>query len=405
MFRKLYLVLVLAFIAGSLTGCGGGGNSVDLGGGVANGGLTGHVQGAGAQGILPVNGATVVAIRQDTQPISRTTQTDANGDFVLSNLPLGSYSVGYTATGFAPIQAGTGQAQSAFVESGRFLQLPPVTLTATTGGFTTSGGNVSVTLLDAATGEPVNTATVTAGVASSSVAQNGTYVLAVPGTGATPVGLSAQADGYDPSTLSPNQVTFVPGQSIAVTARLAPFAANVSGRIVVPGAFANQLSTVEIRVPGIAASYTAANVNPTTGSFRLTVPASNGAVTRVFQLLFVSPFFNLAAVSGVVAPQGGSLTLPADVVLTPIGVGLSGTVVDSGSRIPGAGSTVTIQELGTQAAVVNGSYSFTAVPIGQRLTLVASAFNFFGQLETGTVVVTPTTNGGTFVVPTIVTHP
>lgn len=402
MLRKLLPVLVLVF----LTGCGGGGgDDVDLGGGVSNGGLTGKVQGAGAQGILPILGATVIAVRSEANPVSRTTQTDANGDFVLSNLPLGTYSVGYSATGFAPIQTGTSQAQTVFVESGRFSQLPPVTLTATTGGFSTSGGNVVVTLLDAATGEPINSATVTAGVASSSTPVNGTYTLAVPGTGATPVGLSAQAEGYDPNSLTPREVTFVPGQAITLTARLSPFPASISGRIVVPGGFQNQLSTVEIRVPGISASFTNANINTTTGSFRLTVPASNSFVTRVFQLLFVSPFFNVAAVSGVVAPQGGSLSLSQDVVLTPIGVGLTGQVVDSGSRIPGPGSTVTIQELGAQAPIVNGTYSFAAVPTGQRLTLVASAFNFFGQLETGSVQITPTINGGTFVVPTIITRP
>lgn len=400
--RILFCVLVLASF---ISGCsGGGGDDVDLGGGVSNGGLTGRVQGAGAQGILPILGATVVAVRQESLPVSRTTQTDANGDFVLSSLPVGSYRVGYTADGFAPIAATSSAAQQVFVESGRFQALPAVTLTATTGGFSTSGGNVVVTLLDAATGEPVNVATVTAGVASSSVASNGSYTLAVPGTGAAPVGLSAQAEGYDPNSLSPREVIFVPGQTISVTARLAPFPAGISGRLVVPGAFQNLLSTVEIRVPGIAASFTAANVNPTTGSFRLTVPASNSFRQRVFQILFVSPFFNLAAISGVVAPQGGSLTLPSDVVLTPIGVGLSGQVVDSGSRIPGPGSTVTIQELGAQVPIVNGTYFFSAVPVGSRITLVASAFNVFGQLETGSLSVIPSSNGGTFVVPTIVTR-
>lgn len=398
------LLFVFLVLTCSISGCGGGGSESDLGGGISNGGLTGKVQGAGAQGILPVLGATVVAVRSEANPVSRTTQTDANGDFVLSNLPLGTYSVGYTATGFAPIQAGSSQAQTVVIESGRFQALPAVTLTATTGGFSTSGGNVVVTLLDAATGEPVNTATVTAGLASSSSASNGTYTLAVPGTGATPVGLSAQAEGYDPNSLDPREVTFVPGQAITVTARIAPFPASVNGRVVVPGAFANLLSTVEIRVPGIAASYTQGAVNPTTGSFRIIVPASSSFRQRVFQILFVSPYFNLASVSGVIAPQGGALSLSQDVVLTPIGVGLTGTVVDSGSRVPISG-TVTITQLGTQATLVGGTYTFNSVPTGQALTLVASAFNAFGQLETGSIVVTPTTNGGTFVVPTIVTRP
>lgn len=403
MSRIFPIVLVLVSL---ITGCGGGGgDDVDLGGGIANGGITGKVQGAGAQGILPVLGATVVAFRDESVPISRTTQTDANGDFVLSNLPVGSYRVGYTADGFAPIAANSSAAQQVFVESGRFQQLPPVTLTATTGGFATSGGNVVVTLLDAATGEPVDQATVTAGVASTSASFNGSYTLAVPGTGAAPVGLSAQADGYDPDSLTPREVIFVPGQAITVTARVSPFPAGISGRIVVPGAFQNLLSTVEIRVSGIAASFTNANINTTTGTFRLTVPASSAFRRRVFQIAFVSPFFNLAVISGVVAPQGGSLTLPQDVVLTPIGVGLTGTVLDSGSQIPGTGSTVTIQELGAQVPIVNGTYAFSAVPVGSRLTLIASAFNLFGQLETGSVTVTPSINGGTFVVPIIVTRP
>ena len=393
------LVLVSLFIGG----CNDSGSS-DLGGGISNGALLGNVKGAGAQGTLPILGATVVAVRQESLALTRTTQTDANGDYVLSALPLGNYRVGVSADGFAPIPATSSAGQSAFVESGRTSQLPGFIMTATTGGFSTSGGNVVMTLLDGATGEAVNTATVTAGVASSSTASNGTYVLAVPGTGATPVGLSAQAEGYDPNSLTPREVTFVPGQAVTLTARINPFAAGINGRVVVPGAFQNLLSTVEIRVPGIAASYTASNVNAATGSFSLTVPASSSSRTRIFSLTFVSPYFNLAVVSGLVAPQGGSLSLTSDVVLTPIGTGLSGTVLDSGSRIPLAGSSVTIVELGQQASLTNGQYSFGAVPIGSPLTLRASAFNAFGQLETGTIVVTPTQNGGTFVVPTIITH-
>lgn len=396
------LALVLAVFS---TGCGGGGDDVTLGGGagVSNGAITGKVQGAGAQGVLPILGATVVAVRQDNQPFTRSTQTDANGDFVLSDLPLGRWRVGYSADGFAPIPAQSAGAD-VFVESGRFSQVPPVILTVTTGGFARGPSNLIVTLLDAATGEPIDGATVTAGVAATSQSNGGTYSLSVPGVGQNTVGLSAQADGYDPQSLTPREVTVVEGGSVQVTARMGPGPAGVSGRIVVPGAFQSLLSTVEIRVVGISAAYTAANVNPTTGSFRLTVPASTAFKTRVFTITFVSPYFNVAAVSGVVSPLGGSLTLPADVVLTPIGVGVTGTVVDSLSRIPGPGSTVTIRELGVSAPIVNGQYSFGAVPMGQPLTFVASVINGIGQLETASVVVTPTVNGGVFVVPTIITR-
>src|SRR5262249_6744499 len=158
-------------------------------------------------------------------------------------------------------------------------------------------------------------ATVTAGVASTSLASNGVYSLAVPGTGASPVGLSAQAEGYDPASLTPSQVTFVPGPDVTLTATLAPFPANVSRRLVVPGAFANEPAPVQIHAAGLASTYTSANVNATTGTFSLTVPASSSFQQRIFSLTFVSPFFNLVVVPGVVAPQGGSLTLPADVVL------------------------------------------------------------------------------------------
>lgn len=400
MARSLPVLLFLVSVL--LAGCGGGGSS-DLGGGITNGGITGNVQGAASAGVLPIVGATVVAVRQEQIALTRTTQTDARGDFVFTDLPLGTWSVGYTALGFVPVAAGSSGASSVYVESGTVEQAPPVILAAST-GLVTSGGNVSLTLLDAATGAPINTATVTAGVASSSVAVNGVYTLAVPGTGATPVGLSAQATGYDPNTLTPAQFTFVPGQTVTLTATLAPYAVNVNGRIVVPGAFASSLSTVQIHVAGIASAFTGGTVNPTTGTFSLTLPASTSSQTRVFSLTFVSPFFNLLVVPNVVAPAGGALTLTSDVVLTPIGVGLAGTVVDSASAVPQSGSTVTIQELGVQSPIVNGSYSFAAVPTGFPLTLNATVIDALGLAETGSVVVTPTVNGGTFTVPTIVTH-
>src|SRR5258707_248395 len=109
-------------------GCGGGGNDATFGGsaGISNGGFLGNVQGAGSQGVLPILGALVVAVRQNSPPVTRTTQTDANGDYVLSNLPLGSYSIGFSAAGFAPVPAQTVSSLSGFVESGSFTRLQPV---------------------------------------------------------------------------------------------------------------------------------------------------------------------------------------------------------------------------------------------------------------------------------------
>jgi hypothetical protein len=407
------IVLCLLALAGT-TGCGGG-DDVTLGGsaGVRNGAIVGTVRGNGAQGVLPILGATVVAVRQEAPPITRSTQTDVNGEFVFSNLPVGRYRLGYSALGFASIPAQSTGAVDAYVESGAFVRVPPVILDATAGGGGFQGGgggpaNLIVTLLDSATGEPINNATVTAGVASISGAINGVYSLLVPASSSgpvpSPVGLSAQAEGYDPQSLTPREVGIVAGQLVTISARMGPFPVAISGRIRVPGGFEALLSTVEVRVNGISPSYTAANVNATTGSFRLTVPASTSTLQRVFTLTFVSPHFNLTVVSGVVAPQGGGLTLPADVVLTPIGVAVTGTVLTSLSQEPGAGSTVTIQELGRQVPIVGGTYSFASVPTGSRLTLAVAAFNALGGLETASVSIVPTTNGGTFVVPTIVTR-
>ena len=241
--------------------------------------------------------------------------------------------MGISADGFAPIPAQSTAGISAFVESGRISQqLPPVILQATTGGFSTSGGNVVVTLLDAATGEPINTATVTAGVASTSAASNGTYTLAVPGTGATPVGLSAQAEGYDPNTLTPREVTFVPGQAVTLTARIAPSQPGSRGASWCRARSEPALDRGDPRGRHLGRLHRRQRERGHRLTFRLTVPASNSS-PRVFSLTFVSPFFNLVVVPNVVAPAGGSLSLPGDVILTPIGVGLSGTVLDSGSRI------------------------------------------------------------------------
>jgi hypothetical protein len=233
----------------------------------------------------------------------------------------------------------------------------------------------------------------------------GKVVRSTSGSLPVPVGLSAQAEGYDPQSLTPNQIGVVPGQIVTVTARVGPFATGISGRVRAPGASSSLLSSVEVRVTGINPAYSRGTVNGASGTFRVTVPASTYGRTRTFTLTFVSPYFNLAIVPNVTAPYGGDLTLPGEVVLTPVGADVVGTVVCSDSLFPGAGSTVTIVELGRQAGIVNGSYSFTGVPAGLRLTLQVAAFNRLGGYETGTTTIGPLSGGsGTFNVATIITR-
>ncbi|MBI4860353.1 MAG: hypothetical protein HY815_08835 [Candidatus Riflebacteria bacterium] len=330
---------------------------------------------------------------------------------MISNLPLGRYRIGYSADGFLPIAAGSSSSVDVYVESGRYSQAPSVIMEPTSYGTGSGGGsggpaNLLVTLLDSATGEPIPDAVVTAGVASATGYTNGVYSLMVPvpssGSVPTNVGLGAQAAGYDPQSLTPREVGIVPNQIVSVTARMGPFPAGISGQIRVAGAYQSLLSTVEVRVNGISPSYTRANVTAS-GAFRLTVPASTYGRTRVYTLTFISPYFNLAVVSGVVAPLGGEITLPGEVVLTPIGVDLLGSVYTSTGLVPSQG-TVTISELGKQAVIVNGTYSFTGVPTGVRLTLQAVVVNSFGFVETGSVSIVPTINGGPFMAPTIITR-
>lgn len=402
------LFLALAFV---LTGCGGGGGGFgDGGAGVSNGGIVGNIRGIGELGTLPIAGAFVTVSRQIDPMIIRSTRSDGNGDFVFSDLPVGPYSMEASANGFIPRSFGN----VVFVEPGFFSEVGPVTLDAT---LAIGNSNLVVTVLDAVTGEPIENALVTAGIASTSRGSGGVYSLSVPvssqGSAAPAVGLSVQAGGYDPATVEPRSVTIVPGQLVSVIARVRPLGGQISGRVRISsfeGIFTGNgaLSTVSIQIPDVPSSYSQGFIDTVTGEFVINVPATSSTNPRTFTLTFVSPYFEIAIVPGIVAPVGGRTRLASDVVLVPIGVGLTGTVLTSSGTFPGgtAADTATLVELGRSVSIVAGRYSFPGIPVGTELTLRLSAFNAVtNRVETAAVPVAPiSTTDGSFVIPTVITR-
>ncbi|MBI4863013.1 MAG: carboxypeptidase regulatory-like domain-containing protein [Candidatus Riflebacteria bacterium] len=96
----------------------------------------------------------------------------------------------------------------------------------------------------------------------------------------------------------------IPAIRIAGTARAAPGDRSPAG--------------LEVDVPGIDRSFVDLVTDPATGIFELTVPALGNGKPRTIALVFSAPGHRLAVVPDVVVPDGGRVTLPADVVLQPI---------------------------------------------------------------------------------------
>ena len=372
----------------------------------------------------PISGVTVVIRREGFTPaVIRRTLTDANGNFVFSDVPTGGFTIGYAKEGFLPIDGGNGASttltnafgRDLFVEPGQTVVVPDVTMETNR---QTGSGTVIITVLDGVTGDPVTHATVTAGmVATANGGNNGVYTLNVPilpsdtSSKEGPLDDSAkrvsiQADGYQPE----NAVTIGPiaNETIRRTVYLNPLTVTIDGVVKISKwqALFN-LGQVEIRVTNTLGP---ASVGPApNGLFTIAgIPASNSNLTRTFNLRFTHPDLQTVMLTNIVAPRAGDRTIPMTVVMTPLVVDVSGTVVDSGS-LPASGTAVLVQT-GQIASVVNGSYTFSGVPVRQATgdipyTIEIRVFNALGGAETGSITgILPQSDGSTnpiFFVPLI----
>jgi hypothetical protein len=217
-------------------------------------------------------------------------------------------------------------------------------------------GWIQGTVTDAATGQPVAGATVTAAGISATTGDDGAYTLnEVPAGQQT---LSASADGFTPTQLSVNVIS---GQVLTQNISLLPLRGTVSGYVI--NAINNQPiagATVTVKGTNISAtsgsdgSYVLSNVP--VGSQTVTAPASGFEASQ--------------ATVSVVADQ----TVTQDFFLTPTVGTITGTVRNATTNQPIAGATVTGAGV-TAITGGNGAYTLNNVPAGAQ-TLSASADGF-----------------------------
>ncbi|MBI4869085.1 MAG: carboxypeptidase regulatory-like domain-containing protein [Candidatus Wallbacteria bacterium] len=387
--------LVLVAVA-VIVGCGG--NA-----GVDDGTVTGKVFSnfsRGVAGRVPESGVTVVAQRESDPPqVIRTALTDSNGEYVLGELPVGAYVIGFAKDGFQTIDTRSGATAQrtavgsqvrVFVEPGGVSQAAEVTLRRLAG---VGNSTVVVTVLDGVTGQPVNDATVTVGTATSSNGgNNGVYTLEVPVNVNNPEAPFGQpnperviisSDGF-----ATNQETFIvpiADQTVRVTISMRAEVAIITGIIRI-SAFEQLYSkpNIQIRVSN-------ANLNPNPiiqqdGSFQITVPRSTSSLTRQFNIVFTHPGLETFTLSNVVSPVGGGRTLSQVVEMRPRTVTLVGNVIDSLGQAPNnlgpVADTATIPQTGQQSTIINGTYTIPNVPIGTDsgaaaggITVSVRAFN------------------------------
>lgn len=285
-----------------LIGCGGQA-------GVENGQIVGKVY-ANLQGTsatrAPEAGVAVVAQRESGgEPrVIRTTTSDANGGYVFSGLPLGTYVLGFAKEGFVPIetQAGSSSQRTAvgtqvriFVEPGLTAKAPDVTMRAVE-----PSGDVTLvlTILDLYTGQPVTDATVSVVGQATTQNTNGVYTVTVPliGNNQTPFGggtnlqatITINAEGYVRDQTEAFTGLF-PGQVRQKTKLLQPIQNVADGGVTVTGTwrfakYQRQLevaSTANIALSVKDLSGVGTQVNVPNGTWIVSnLPPSTATITR-----------------------------------------------------------------------------------------------------------------------------
>jgi hypothetical protein len=415
--RTIAAILVISL--GMLFGCGGSA-------GVENGTILGQIfsdASSASSARSPIAGATVVINRQGAiLQVIRRTLTDANGNYVFTDVPVGNYQIGFAKEGFIPISSTlststtiTNQtALNLFVEPGQTVVVQDVTLQT---NLQTGSGVLILTVLDAITGDPIINALVSCGPSTTSNGgNNGVYTLSVPvqptdvNIQNTPLQNSArqiaiQADGYANGLLT---VGIVANQTVAQTIYMQPLQVQFEGLLRI-SQFQSlyNLNAIDIKITNTTGTIVGPDAD---GVFTIAgVPASNSNLTRTFNIRFTNPDLQTLVLTNVVSPRAGATTIPQIISLNPTVVDVTGTVFDSGTFPPNG--TVTIQETGQSAAVVNGQYTIPAVPTrafaghpNNPLTLQIRVINRGGGLEQGTVQVSPVSNGSPnpiFVVATV----
>lgn len=406
---RLALVALWVLLVAGLTGCGGGGSTGTFSSaGIANGTIVGTVFGivGGSPGLTPLAGVRVTAARvQGGTPLVRSGFTDFSGGYVLFDVPLGTWELSYQLAGFAGVTSST--PVRTFVDSASVAVVGDVTLLQTGAS---GSGNVTLFVVDGATGQPVLGASVTVGgFPPSFVGFDGSYVFQVPVSGGfASLPILVTHPGFVGQIPIPSAVTPVAGFPVALTVSLEPSQSFVTG-VLQPASFATLYSSVgafgqvSITSPQVSQAFLDPLVDLQTGQFQVRVPASTVGGSQFMSLVFTSPFFQQAQVSGILTPgPGGTASLSSPVSLLPLTATILGNVVNSQGGAPsGFPNQVVLVETGQAANLVNGSYALAGVPAGLPFTLQASVVGPLGG-EFGQVFLTPLP--GTFQAPVILTN-
>ena len=367
-----------------ITGCGDAGTS--------NGSIRGQVftnRSGGALTKTPEAGVSVVAVFDGEPERVRTSVSDGNGQYVIPDLPIGKYRVGFTKDGFEPIttEKGSSATQSAigegptilYVDTGSTITAPDITLKQLA---PEGDGQVVINLIDEVTGEPVNGATVTAGEASTSNGSNGQYVLTVPirvsesGVPGQNLTVTINADGYDRKT---DTISALAGQTVESTIRLSPIRGAIEGTIEL-SKFTNlyELGDAEVTVDGIPRSLLELDLDGASGAFSVQVPVRTEQNQRSYTIRIKLQGFFDQVVNNVLGPTAGSV--PVDIPpMVPETVTIVGSVTNPDTRFPAVIAEAGLEGGVTGGAVIcpagtTGTFSIDGVPTNVPLKVSVTQY-------------------------------
>lgn len=326
------------------------------------GSITGQV--TDARTAAPINGATVSYVVNGS---AITSTTDGRGNYILSNVPPGSYAVTGAASGY------NSQAQTLIV----------ITNAATAGAFalTPLPGSIAGQVTDGSTGRGIAGATVAYSVGSVTTTgitdANGNYGFTSVAEGS--YNLTASAPGY-----SNQAATAVVGAGAATIQNFA--------LPLLPGSIAGQVtdSSTGIAIGGTSISYTSA------GTTTATTTDANGN----YSLTGLAPAtYSLTASAAGYTPQGAGVVVATNATTTQnfalavLPGAIAGTIRDSHTAAVIGGATVSYATGGVTTKVTadaGGAYRLANVPPG-TYTVTASATGYAGQ----SIAVSVTTNATT----------
>jgi thermitase len=292
----------------------------------ANGGITGTVTDAGSGS--PIAGATVT-------DGTRTTTTDASGEYIIAGVPPATYQVTASKAGYesSSLTVTVSEGNTAATDLSLTRIIVPGTIT----------GRVS----DAGSGSPIAGATVTDGTRTTTTDASGEYTIAgvPPGT----YQVTASKEGYESSSLT---ATVSEGNTAPADLALT--------RIVVPGTITGSITDAGSGSPIAGATVTANSRTTTTdASGEYTIA---GVPPGTYQVTASKSGYESSSL--IVTVSEGN-TAVADLTLTRIIVPgtITGTITAAGSGSSIAGATVT-DGTRTTTTDASGEYAVADVPPG-----------------------------------------